>query len=279
MREAHLLTKPPFFASSAIILALSLYAGLAWACVFLFVGAIAHVFEVTYGFSQGQAGTVLICGFIGAAISYVLHLTIQEPLYRRRTIAGHGKAAPEVRLYPAAIGGILFAAGCFGFAWTARPHIHWIVPCIFICMFNIGIYSIYLGTYLMISECYDRYSSSGVRREFFVDSAGFPYLLLLSSSQQAAQSLLRNILGSVFPFFGIAMVRPVHLTAGVATDETLARLTKPFLPATVRQPRVPVGELYARIHFRSHGVDPVAPYLLYAWLCGPAVHALTSRFL
>ncbi|KWU46452.1 MFS general substrate transporter [Rhodotorula sp. JG-1b] len=166
-----------------IILALSLYAGLAWACVFLFVGAIAHVFEVTYGFSQGQAGTVLICGFIGAAISYILHLTIQEPLYRRWTIAGHGKAAPEVRLYPAAIGGILFAAGCFGFAWTARPHIHWIVPCIFICMFNIGIYSIYLGTYLMISECYDRYSSSG----------------------QAAQSLLRNILGSVFPFFGIAM--------------------------------------------------------------------------
>jgi hypothetical protein len=145
---------------------LSLYAGLAWACVFLFVGAIAHVFEVTYGFSQGQAGTVLICGFIGAAISYILHLTIQEPLYRRRTIAGHGKAAPEVRLYPAAIGGILFAAGCFGFAWTARPHIHWIVPCIFICMFNIGIYSIYLGTYLMISECYDRYSSSGVRLTF-----------------------------------------------------------------------------------------------------------------
>ena len=206
MREAHLLTKPPFFASSAIILALSLYAGLAWACVFLSVGAIAHVFEVTYGFSQGQAGTVLLCGFIGAAISYILHLTIQEPLYRRRTLAGHGKAAPEVRLYPAAIGGILFATGCFGFAWTARPHIHWIVPCIFICMFNIGIYSIYLGTYLMISECYDRYSSSGVRRGFSSTPLAAPCLPPLSP-QQAAQSLLRNILGSVFPFFGIAMVR------------------------------------------------------------------------
>lgn len=187
------------------------------------------MFEVTYGFSQGQAGTVLICGFIGAAISYILHLTIQEPLYRRRTIAGHGKAAPEVRLYPAAVGGILFAAGCFGFAWTARPHIHWIVPCIFICMFNIGIYSIYLGTYLMISECYDRYSSSGVRLDF-LDSACRTMLTaspLTASGPVSAPKhprqcfpLLRNRYGTYIAIF----------RACITTDETFARLTNPSFP-------------------------------------------------
>lgn len=38
--------------------------------VFLFVGAVSHVFRVTYGFSQGQGGTVLICGFIGAVFAW-----------------------------------------------------------------------------------------------------------------------------------------------------------------------------------------------------------------
>ncbi|BGP05970.1 hypothetical protein JCM10049v2_001789 [Rhodotorula toruloides] len=166
-----------------IVASLALWVGFAWGVVFLLVGSIAHVFERTYAFSQGQGGTVLICGFIGAFVSYILHLTVQEPLYRKALAKGNGKAKPEVRLYSAAIGGILFSAGSFAFAWTARPWIHWIVPCIFICVFNIGIYTIYLGTYLVLGDIYDRYSSSA----------------------QAAQSLLRNILGATFPFFGVAM--------------------------------------------------------------------------
>ncbi|BGO89528.1 hypothetical protein NBRC10512_003989 [Rhodotorula toruloides] len=142
--------------SHAIVASLALWVGFAWGVVFLLVGSIAHVFERTYGFSQGQGGTVLICGFNGAFISYILHLTVQEPLYRKALAKGNGKAKPEVRLYSAAIGGILFSAGS---------------------------YTIYLGTYLVLGDIYDRYSSSA----------------------QAAQSLLRNILGATFPFFGVAM--------------------------------------------------------------------------
>lgn len=72
-----------------IVMAISIWIGFAWGMVFLFVrtptalqgtkfnvgalqvGAIAHVFQDTYGFSQGQAGTVLICGFLGAGIGYL----------------------------------------------------------------------------------------------------------------------------------------------------------------------------------------------------------------
>ncbi|KAL8276324.1 hypothetical protein RQP46_011290 [Phenoliferia psychrophenolica] len=61
-----------------IVMALSLWIGFAWGMVFLFVGAITHVFQKTYGFSQGQAGTVLICGFIGAFIAYIETLTYDK---------------------------------------------------------------------------------------------------------------------------------------------------------------------------------------------------------
>ncbi|GAA5822963.1 hypothetical protein JCM11251_004438 [Rhodosporidiobolus azoricus] len=191
-----------------IVTALSLYAGFAWGMVFLFVGksslfgstlpsptllsilsflpfpcAIAHVFQETYGFSQGQAGTVLVCGAIGAALSCIVFNLTAERIFQRALIKGHGKAKPEIRLYAPAIGGILFSAGAFAFAWTARSWIHWIVPCIFIVVFNMGIYTIYLATYLYLGDVYDKYSSSA----------------------QASQGLLRNVLGAVFPFFGNIM--------------------------------------------------------------------------
>ncbi|GAA5848440.1 hypothetical protein JCM8547_004514 [Rhodosporidiobolus lusitaniae] len=166
-----------------IVAALSLWVGLAWGSVFLLIGSVAHVMEETYGFSQGQAGTVLICGFIGAAFSCIAYNTVWERLYRRALVKGGGKAKPEIRLHPAALGSICFSVGCFFFAWTAREWIHWIVPCIGLCILNYGIYNIYLATYLYLADAYDRYSSSA----------------------QASQGLLRNLLGATFPFFGVKM--------------------------------------------------------------------------
>ncbi|GAA6061662.1 hypothetical protein JCM10212_000845 [Sporobolomyces blumeae] len=180
----YLLTEP-------IVTALALWVGFAWGSVFLLVGTIAHVFAETYGFNKGEASTVLICGFIGAAIGCATNVWIQEPMYQRAVQRGQGKAKPEVRLYSAAVGSLLFAAGCFAFAGTARPSVHWIVPAIFICVLNVGIYTIYLGTYSYIGDTYQQYSSSG----------------------QAAQSLLRNILGATFPFFGVSMYDNLGFTA------------------------------------------------------------------
>ncbi|GAA5911084.1 uncharacterized protein JCM6883_004264 [Sporobolomyces salmoneus] len=166
-----------------IVAALSLVVGFAWGTVFLFIGAISHVFTENYGFNAGTSHTVLICGFIGAAIGCVTNIFIQEPIYQKAVQHGGGRAKPEVRLYSAGVGSILFSVSLFCFAWTARPWIHWIVPCIFIVLANSGIYSMYLATYSYFADTYMQYSSSA----------------------QAAQSLLRNVLGATFPFFGVIM--------------------------------------------------------------------------
>ena len=78
----------------------------------------AHVFTKVYDFNQGQASSVLVCGFIGAIFGWFTNEFIQERMYKNAVAKGHGRAAPEVRLYSAAVGGILFSVGAFGFAWT-----------------------------------------------------------------------------------------------------------------------------------------------------------------
>jgi hypothetical protein len=54
-----------------------------------------------------------LAGFIGAAIGWLTNYYIQERFYQRSLARGHGKATPEVRLYSSAVGGLLFALGCF----------------------------------------------------------------------------------------------------------------------------------------------------------------------
>lgn len=81
----------------------------------------------------------MITGFVGASMGWIWNFFVQERFYRNSIAKGQGVAVPEVRLWTSAVGGICFAVGCFCFGWTARPWIHWIVPCIFISLANFGI--------------------------------------------------------------------------------------------------------------------------------------------
>lgn len=91
---------------------------------------------------------------IGTTLSFLANY-YQEHLYRRK-VATRG---PEARLYAAMLGGILFAVGCFIYAWTcecgisrvlcamltlriAFPHVTYIAPCIGITVLVFGIFSI-----------------------------------------------------------------------------------------------------------------------------------------
>ncbi|GAA5983469.1 hypothetical protein JCM11641_005819 [Rhodosporidiobolus odoratus] len=157
--------------------------GTSWGVVFLYNGAVGLVFSKTYGWNEGLKSTPLMTGAIGALIGFLQNELVQEPLYRRAVQRGGGKAQPEARLYSSVGGALLFSIGSFGFAWTARSWVHWIAPVIFLTIAQAGLWIVYLATYNYLSDTYERYSSSA----------------------QAAQSLLRGIMGAVFPFFGNLM--------------------------------------------------------------------------
>ncbi|PWN91041.1 MFS general substrate transporter [Acaromyces ingoldii] len=167
----YLLTEP-------IIMFYSLWIGFGWACSYLLLSAIPIVFSA-YGWNTGEQNLPQLCTFIGCFLSFVFNNVFQERLYRRDAArrADGTKPEPESRLYGCMVGAIAFPVGAFIFAWTGRPWLHWIGPCIGLVIINFGIFSIYLSAYTYLADAYEEYASSAL----------------------AAQSCFRNTLASIFP--------------------------------------------------------------------------------
>jgi len=58
---------------------------------------------------------------------------------------------PEARMYTGMAGGILFPLGCWIFAWTSFPSIHWIVPTIGAGILFAGMFLLYLTVFSKLS--------------------------------------------------------------------------------------------------------------------------------
>ncbi|KAJ9112210.1 hypothetical protein QFC20_002391 [Naganishia adeliensis] len=160
--------------TESVVLFFSLWAAFAWGVFYALTMSIPVIFKGLYGFDTGRTGLVYLALIIGTTLSFLANY-YQEHLYRKN-VATRG---PEARLYAAMLGGILFAVGCFIYAWTCFPHITYIAPCIGITVVVFGIFSIYLGVFNFLADSYTIYASSAL----------------------AGQSFLRNMVAGGFTFF------------------------------------------------------------------------------
>lgn len=125
-----------------IVSAIATWIGFAWACIFLCTSSTLIVFR-QWGGNPGVTSTALLCILVGGLLGFVSNYH-QEYIYRRAARRSPtGRAAPEVRLYWAATGGLLFPLGTFAYAWTGRPQFPWIVPAVFLSLSMWGEYIMY----------------------------------------------------------------------------------------------------------------------------------------
>ena len=143
VRPIHMLCTEP------IVTLVCLYNGFLFGLLYLFVIASPWVYKTYYGFGitgQSLSFLGLAVGSIIAPLPLILidHYLYQPRLKKFQDQAGSGERFPaENRLYGAMIASFIQPAALFGFAWTARPDIHWIVPIIFQCLAMIASIMIY----------------------------------------------------------------------------------------------------------------------------------------
>jgi MFS family permease len=184
-----------------IVTLVCLYNGFLFGLLYLFIVASPWVFEYYYNFNIiGQS-----LSFLGLAIGTALapfpliivdHFLYQPRLKRfQQQNPSDERFPPENRLYAALIGSFIQPAALFGFAWTARPDIHWIVPIIFQCFAMIASIMIYAPASL-----------------FMLDTYGPLY----GASAAGAAMLSRYALSAAFPLFALQLYR--KLGVGWATS-------------------------------------------------------------
>ncbi|OJD35820.1 benomyl methotrexate resistance protein [Diplodia corticola] len=207
-RPVHMLVTEP------IIGLFSLYVAFIFAMQYAFFAAFPWVFSNTYGFSIGAQGLT----FLGLGVGCLLGFTIicisniwfdkpRAQRWRERqqqeleaaagtqsssgvlgasgpTPARRTSPPPEFVLSIAFPGSVVLPAALFMFAWTAHPSVHWIVPIVAETLFGTSNLLIFMACTLYLMNTYGP---------------------MYGASAMAACSLLRYVLGAVFPLFILQM--------------------------------------------------------------------------
>ena len=146
-RPFHLLTTEP------VVFFFSLWVAFSWAVLYLTFTSIPLVFSTNHHFNIQQRFGVFASMVIGALLSTVLSI------YQEKIAIRYGKlsSTPEGRLYFSCIESALMPIGLFWFGWTSFPQTHWIAPTLAIGCATMGIFSIYLAVWIIISAPIDIY--------------------------------------------------------------------------------------------------------------------------
>ncbi|KAF2144207.1 uncharacterized protein K452DRAFT_223480 [Aplosporella prunicola CBS 121167] len=177
-----------------ILLLITLYMSVVYGVLYLFFEAYPIAFQEQRGWNEGVGALPFISITIGVVIGALI-ITYTSKTRFKRKMEKHGKVIPEERLIPMIIGGFLFPAGMFWFAWTSSPHITWVPQVIAGIPIGAGIMMIFLQGLNYIIDVY----------------------LMNANSAIAANTFLRSWAGAGFPLFAVAM----YHTLGVAWATSL----------------------------------------------------------
>ncbi|RYP70139.1 hypothetical protein DL771_005651 [Monosporascus sp. 5C6A] len=148
-------------------LLLCVFSAILLGVLYLFFGAFGVIFGDNYGFNLWQTGLSFLGIFVGMIIC-----SATDPLWRlvhaRLIQRNNGVPEPEFRLPPAIAGALLVPIGLFWFAWTAYPHVHWIMPIIGSGIFGAGTLLVFTGIFTFLVDAYPLYAASALAANSFV---------------------------------------------------------------------------------------------------------------
>ncbi|KAF4550842.1 MFS-type transporter-like protein 36 [Elsinoe fawcettii] len=148
---------------------IALYASFVYAILYLTLEVYPIVFSELRGWSPVIASLPFISLFVGVCLAVGINLG-NQPRYIRILNANGGKAVPEARLPPLAVGAFLFAIGLFWFGWTADPSVPWPASVCAGVFIGAGFNAIFQQCINFLIDTYTIYAASAVSANTFLRS-------------------------------------------------------------------------------------------------------------
>lgn len=196
-----------------VVLIISIYMAVIYGTVYMLFAAYPIIFKDQRGWSNGMSGLAFLGIAVGMVFAFVW-MRFENRRYQRKVVAASaagqvGPLPPEQRLPPCMVGAVAAPVGLFWFAWTNSGSIHWMV-----CILG----SVFFGfaNVLLFVSCMN----------YLVDA-----YTVWAASCMAASTVLRSVVGAVFPLFTPAMYKTlgINWASSVPAFLTLACLPFPFL--------------------------------------------------
>lgn len=171
-----------------ILQIIALYQAYAYGVMFLVISTFATVWTYVYHQTDAESGLNYLSIAIGSSVASILGGPVNDKIWvylSKKHKREDGGGLPEYRVPLMIPGSVLIPAGLFWYGWSVQAHLLWIMPNIGIVIFVMGITS---SGQCMIAYVVDAY----VER---------------TASAMAAVTLLRSIMGFVFPLFAPEMYR------------------------------------------------------------------------
>ena len=159
-----------------ILTLVTIYMALIYGILYLFFEAYPIAFQEQRGWNEGVGALPFISITIGVLIGAGIIVWTSKTRFARK-MAKHGRVIPEERLIPMIVGGFIFPAGMFWFAWTSSPHITWVPQVLAGIPIGAGVLMIFLQGLNYIIDVYLMNANSAIAGNTFVRSlfgAGFP---------------------------------------------------------------------------------------------------------
>ena len=159
-----------------ILTLVTIYMALIYGILYLFFEAYPIAFQEQRGWNEGVGALPFISITIGVLIGGGIIVWTSKTRFARK-MAKHGRVIPEERLIPMIVGGFIFPAGMFWFAWTSSPHITWVPQVLAGIPIGAGVLMIFLQGLNYIIDVYLMNANSAIAGNTFVRSlfgAGFP---------------------------------------------------------------------------------------------------------
>ena len=170
IRPFAMLSKEP------ILILVTVYMSLIYGILYIFFEAYPIAFQEQRGWNSGVGALPFLSLTMGVLIGVLIIVYMTKTRFAR-ILEREGHVAPEERLIPMIMGGALFPAGMFWFAWTSSPNITWVPQVLSGIFIGAGVLMIFLQGLNYIIDVYTMYANSAIAGNTMVRSgfgAGFP---------------------------------------------------------------------------------------------------------
>lgn len=130
-----------FLTTNPLVFGLSLFLAFSYGMMYLMLTTFTDLWEERYGFSSGIAGTMYVSFLIGMVVGTIFFTTLMSHHQKKRHLEGRGKQ--EDKLFYLPISAIIMSIGMFWYGWSAKGHVHWMMPEVGVGLFGFGMFVVF----------------------------------------------------------------------------------------------------------------------------------------